>query len=689
MGQFSSGAIGQTGIEATRSTCSPFGVVQPNEGISARLDSVDPKICRFDIVDGSTMSVAVDSDVLEQDLFNLVLRMPGETGGYYARRLRVEYPGLRRKDINHILYGSLYFQSFGNGKPAWYVVDEDGEPQAVEADEVPAAVPAPRSAAPEEDSGWWLTAAPVSRQLAAPHANGVSMCGWQEEARSAWYANGGCGIVEAVTGSGKTRVAQAVIGDELQAGRRILVVVPTIALQKQWSEEIRELFPAAEVALVGGDGLPWVTPDSDVTVGVVNTVGAKWETFTFVDTVIADECHNYGSEVRRRALLPGATRRLGLTATLERLDGAVDDIIKPYFGRVVYECGFDRAFDDGRIAAARIGLVGVKLEEDAYQEYTDATDTMNGARTKLIRRFGVAPSPFGEFMKQVAALTKGPWREPSTLAAKEFMSARNKRIDLLANCPEKTQMILDLAQHIEDAGGTLVFSERIAAAEVVSSALRDLGLATPSYHSKLPDWQRAQMLQRLEAGELHGLCTAKALDEGIDLPEVDLGIIAAGTQQRRQMVQRLGRVLRPKADGGPGRFLIAFVHGTFEDPAEGAHEGFFELVREIHGSIRVFDDASEIDAIRAFLDGDDSVGALLPEAMGARNRNCPILGMNPQRKPALRRPRRSLGSTGPNLGRMPTSLPVTRGVACGGNSKSLRQRMLSFRRPWHIWNDLS
>lgn len=78
------------------------------------------------------------------------------------------------------------------------------------------------------------------------------------------------------------------------------------------------------------------------------------------------------------------------------------------------------------------------------------------------------------------------------------------------------------------------------------------------------------------------------------------------------MVQRLGRVLRPKAGGGPGRFLIAYVHGTIEDPATGAHEGLLEMVGEIPGQVRLFQDVSDVDDIARFLAGDDRVGVPVP-----------------------------------------------------------------------------
>ncbi|MEQ9716168.1 MAG: helicase-related protein, partial [Candidatus Asgardarchaeum sp.] len=47
-------------------------------------------------------------------------------------------------------------------------------------------------------------------------------------------------------------------------------------------------------------------------------------------------------------------------------------------------------------------------------------------------------------------------------------------------------------------------------------------------------------------GELTKLVTAEVLDEGVDVPDASVGIILSGTGSKRQYIQRLGRILRPK-----------------------------------------------------------------------------------------------------------------------------------------------
>jgi len=91
------------------------------------------------------------------------------------------------------------------------------------------------------------------------------------------------------------------------------------------------------------------------------------------------------------------------------------------------------------------------------------------------------------------------------------------------------------------------------------------------------DLNKAERVKRLECfrkRNIQVLVAPKILDEGIDLPEADVGIIVSASRSRRQMIQRMGRIIRPKKDKHPATFFILYVKDTFEDPAKGAHDSF-------------------------------------------------------------------------------------------------------------------
>jgi RNA polymerase primary sigma factor len=93
----------------------------------------------------------------------------------------------------------------------------------------------------------------------------------------------------------------------------------------------------------------------------------------------------------------------------------------------------------------------------------------------------------------------------------------------------------------------------------------------------------------------------RLLDEGVNVPSADLAIVLATSRSRRQLVQRMGRVIRKKADGREARLVVLFVAGTTEDPGIGAHEDFLDEIGEAAAEVKVFRPRSPSGAIAAWL----------------------------------------------------------------------------------------
>lgn len=408
------------------------------------------------------------------------------------------------------------------------------------------------------------------------------------------------GAVEAVTGAGKTRVGLAAASDELARGGKVLVLVPTLELLRQWHDKLVEYMPRARVNRLGG-GLRANFRTSDVIVATSNSARVR-EIFPprGEGLLVADECHRNGSECNKDALDERFPRRLGLSATYARNDDGNAAFLDTYFGGVCFRLGYERALRDGVIAHFSSAFVGVRFFEAERTQYNEYTEEYSRLRTELIRKHGVTEEPFGAFIKEVQELSEGG-HERATVVARLFLSVFAKRRRLLAESPAKAEGLRKLASAVRFANRTLVFTQTIDAAERAVRELDRANISAGVVHSKMsPDARRAA-LEMFADGFLQVIVAPQVLDEGVDVPEADLVVILAASKTRRQMVQRMGRVLRVKKDARLARFALLYVEGTSEDPETGAHGDFIEEIVDVADSLARFNSRASASQVCEFL----------------------------------------------------------------------------------------
>ena len=436
--------------------------------------------------------------------------------------------------------------------------------------------------------------APVSNvSKAVPTTESMVLRAWQRDALEAWRTAGRCGVVEAVTGTGKTMVGVAAIGDVLGRGGVATVLVPGLDLQEQWVSVLRGQLPGARVGRYGG-GFRDGRATHDVLVSTVQSAG---QVVGGVDGVphllVADEVHRYGSARFALALREYYDERLGLTATFERSDDGVPDVLHPYFGTVITGCDYARARADAIIARIRVLLVAVSFSTTELEQFDEWNGQARSERGNLISRFGCPAEPFGEFMKSVQALSELPGSEPPTRSARRYLKAFTARRQLLAGCAGKVEALEALAPALVGAGRSLVFSETKASATRAAAVLDRPELITRTFSSHLDRRERQELLVHFREGIVKVLAAPRVLDEGIDVPEADVGVVLAASRSRRQMIQRMGRVVRPKPDSRAATFVVLYVRGSSEDPQRGAHEGFLQEMLDVADEVvRVDGDAA-------------------------------------------------------------------------------------------------
>ena len=422
---------------------------------------------------------------------------------------------------------------------------------------------------------WWLAPSPGTirrRQVVPSPVAGVApgaslgLYPWQVDALKTWERHGGRGVVEAVTGTGKTMLGVVAALDELRRRGQVLVLVPTQELQQQWVVELAARLPGRDaVGRLGAGGRDSLSTH-DVLVAVVNSARAiDVRPIRPGGLLIADECHRYGSAVNQLALDWRFRHRLGLSATYGRDDDGNQSWLDPYFGGTCFRLGYSRAVADGVTARFTVCLIGVVFSPGESARYGKLTDLMAGLRARLIREQGIPAEPFETFLGAVASLAEGAG--DGNGIARTYRQTMLERRRLLADTPAKDGALALVAPAVHEADRAIVFTQSIAASERACRVLGALGLRAGVMHSALAGPVRRETLRRFSAGDLDVVTAPRVLDEGIDIPAADLAVIVGASRSRRQMIQRMGRVLRRKPDGRRARFAVLFVEGTVEDPA--------------------------------------------------------------------------------------------------------------------------
>ena len=430
--------------------------------------------------------------------------------------------------------------------------------------------------------------------------------GWQEKALRAWHDNDRRGVVEAATGSGKTRVGIRIASDFMRDGGCAIIVTPTRDLIQQWVVEAEN----AAIRVHRDEDAEALLASGQPGIGVVTYARAGTERFLAAarsgkrvgQLLVADEAHHLGSDLQGKRILSYRWKALlGLTATLERSDGAIANIEKT-IGGIVYQYTIREAIRDEVLAPFHYVTLEVQLEDHEQAEYADLDESVKRWAGKLISECG-PPAKNLSFMRFAQEQ-----RKKGVRAAGLYTHYWGKRRDLVSKSRAKLAALEK--GKIEQTGVRLLsFTETEVAARGAAAALSvEPNFVVELFSGSLSKSRRSELLQAFREARVSGLIGPKLLDEGIDLPEADLGIVLAKTSSSVQLIQRLGRVLRQKKSRRDAVFLTLFARGTYEDPYLRVRddEKDLRLQEVIEASIegrpiKLTDSPSDIRALRRLL----------------------------------------------------------------------------------------
>jgi len=385
----------------------------------------------------------------------------------------------------------------------------------------------------------------------------MSLYEWQTDCLKAWARNGYRGIVNAITGSGKTVLALAAVkrlAEVSDRELRVKIVVPQTFLAAQWKDEVRRQLGAnaTDVGIYSGTRKD---QGRKYTVYVINSARYSLARHVISDIndgfsvlLIADECHHYGSKENNRIFdfykVIGESApyyALGLSATPEIVDFKA---ISEPLGREIYYYDLGRALRDRIIS--RFLLFSIRLdfkghERKEYDELSiDLTKCMATLKRKRPELAGMPSALFFSCLQRLAQQGGDIGQLAQTTLALTY-----KRRTLCHMAAERPICAVTIVKALPMRLKIILFCERIQAAEQLH---RDLLGQYPGqaglYHSKMTDQARQNVLQQFRQGALRLLVCCKALDEGLNIPSTDAGIIVSTSMSARQRVQRLGRMLR-------------------------------------------------------------------------------------------------------------------------------------------------
>ena len=366
---------------------------------------------------------------------------------------------------------------------------------------------------------------------------------WQSDAIGKWTSNSNKGIIQATTGSGKSRVAHALIVEQLQQPNGVVtVLVPQVSLLKQWADALDDIL-GFKVGRCGGGKK---TISTKINVMVINTALKLLPLQSYSNhLIIADECHRMAAPSFQKIFNVNHHSCLGLSATPEREDSGLDDLTR-LIGEVIYQYGYNEALKEGVISDFEVCAVQIPLTVSEKLEHDKAHSSIVNLSKKLSARYGNRGNLIITCQRLLATGT-------SDKDVGAFLVAIQKRKEVL-NSAHNRFRALDLLLHRHRTGKIMVFHESIDDINRLEKRFNHFNPQT--YHSKKTAKQRRVALETFSTQPKGLLLSCKALVEGVDIPDADVGIMVSGTRSVRSRIQTIGRLLRKGGASQPIIYLF-------------------------------------------------------------------------------------------------------------------------------------
>ena len=359
----------------------------------------------------------------------------------------------------------------------------------------------------------------------------------QKKALNNWASNNYIGSIIAGTGFGKSRCAILASSHVLDSlgGNKIFLLVPTIQLQDQFRDEFHK----------------WDLEHCLDNVEILCYQSAYKLQNNHYDLVICDEIHLGLSEQYRKFFDNNTYDKiLCMTATLPE-EYEYKQILST-LAPTVYKITLDQCVSLGIVSPYNIYCKPVALTSTEKKDYKKIHNQFLYYKYKL-GQFDA----FNEAKRILADNNAGPSEKAAAVGFYRSIRERKKIVDFAANkiIEFQTLVLKNVNKKMLAFSGANDFTDQLCASVSPLSA---------TYHSKKTKKQREKALNDFKNGHVNVLCSTKALNQGLDIPDANIGIICGLTSKALSMIQRIGRLIRFQ-ENKVGDIYILYVENSQEE----------------------------------------------------------------------------------------------------------------------------
>jgi len=405
---------------------------------------------------------------------------------------------------------------------------------------------------------------------------------WQQLAIERWVDNDFRGLVEACTGSGKTKLCTEAIKRVLEEmpSTHVSIVVPKIALLNQWyGEIIKDLEVWFEGAGLGDirshisrHGGNYKNKEiKKIAIYVINTakdvlpeIKMNHPELPSLHFLIVDEAHRSTSPTFKDIYLCDPDYRLAVTATFPE-DIKRFEILEENVGELLCVYRYAHALLKGIISPFKLTFLETKLipmEMDIYEELTEKIREF----ARMADREGASPE---KVKKGVTKTRKKKGQddgededevqsEPFAVKMMKILGGARARISWSA--VNRLGCALHyIATALDEGKKIIVFHKSTDGAAALFNLMQNRGYEVGLYHSAQGAHINDNYLQAFHNNKIRCLLSVESLLEGLNVPDADVGLAVAADQSRIKIVQSLGRVLRVNPNNPLKEFYLITV----------------------------------------------------------------------------------------------------------------------------------